>query len=65
MIEFLQFTFQNFWTWLGVMILIGVPVNFCLRVISRLIRSSNIKAKGWPPPHLDADGDFKPEPKDE
>ncbi len=30
----------------------------------RLIRSFNIRKCGWPPAHLDADGDFKPEPKD-
>lgn len=32
------------------------------RLMSRLIRHANIRARGWPPPHLDADGDHKPEP---
>lgn len=30
-------------------------VFFCLP--NRMIRSRNIKNKGWPPPYLDADGD--------
>ena len=29
------------------------------RICNRLIRSRNIKNKGWPPEYLDADGDFK------
>jgi len=28
-------------------------------------RHLNIRKAGWPPPHLDADGDFKPEPEKE
>lgn len=39
--------------------------NFLFRVINRLIRHWNISVKGWPPPHLDADGDFKVEEKDD
>lgn len=31
------------------------------KLINRLIRHCNIRAKGWPPSHLDADGDWKPE----
>ena len=27
------------------------------RLINRWIRHRNIVAQGWPPPHLDADGD--------
>lgn len=29
------------------------------------LRSKNIKEKGWPPEHLDADGDFKKEKEEE
>lgn len=29
------------------------------RIVNRWIRHRNIIAKGWPPEHLDADGDFK------
>jgi len=29
--------------------------------VVRILRSINIATRGWPPEHLDADGDFKPE----
>lgn len=29
----------------------------------RRLRAENIAKHGWPPPHLDADGDWRPEPK--
>jgi hypothetical protein len=32
---------------------------------SRLFRHLNIRAQGWPPSHLDADGDFLKEKDDE
>lgn len=32
----------------------------CFRIPNRWLRGRNIRAKGWPPPHCDADGDFKP-----
>lgn len=28
----------------------------------RFVTHLNIRKAGWPPPHLDAEGDFKPEP---
>jgi len=28
-----------------------------------IIRGMNIRSHGWPPPYLDADGDFKPDEK--
>ena len=31
---------------------------------NRWLRSRNIKNAGWPPSHCDADGDFKPQPKE-
>lgn len=31
------------------------------RLVNRFIRHRNIVAHGWPPEHLDADGDFKDE----
>lgn len=38
-------------------------LSWPFRLINRWIRHRNIVAHGWPPDHLDADGDFKPEPK--
>ena len=35
------------------------------RLVNRAIRSRNIRERGWPPPHLDADGDFKKDDNDD
>lgn len=42
-----------------------VPFRCAFRAWNRYLRSCNIRAVGWPPDHLDADGDWKPEPKEE
>ena len=36
-------------------------VGQLVRLANRFVRKANIKAAGWPPSHLDADGDWKPE----
>jgi len=41
--------------------------NTIHRTIARqrnLVRHLNIRAKGWPPAHLDADGDFRSDQDD-
>jgi len=35
------------------------------RLPNRLFRTLNVLFRGWPPEHLDADGDFKKVPKQE
>lgn len=37
-----------------------VVVNTIFRIINRLFRTINVCVRGWPPEHLDADGDWKP-----
>jgi hypothetical protein len=38
------------------------PIRLGFRAWNRLLRSQNIAARGWPPSHLDADGDpIRPE----
>lgn len=32
---------------------------------SRVMRTLNVVVRGWPPAHLDADGDWKPESTDD
>ena len=39
--------------------IIGIPFRFVGAIHKRAIRSRDIRAVGWPPPHLDADGDFQ------
>lgn len=34
------------------------------RMWNRVIRHLNIRKAGWPPPHCDADGDFRQEDSD-
>lgn len=54
--------------WLSFFIGIFVVVPICLapfRLLNRLFRHLNVRARGWPPAHLDADGDWKPEPDSE
>jgi hypothetical protein len=29
------------------------------RVVNRILRTVKVAVRGWPPPHLDADGDFR------
>lgn len=55
-------TFFAFWiaVW-GVVTIIGLP----FRLWNRVLRSRNIRERGWPPEHLDGDGDFRPLPKDD
>jgi hypothetical protein len=45
--------------------LIYVIGECVLKLGARVLRSINIAARGWPPEHLDADGDWKPQPTKE
>lgn len=36
-----------------------MTVSLLFKCWNRLMRHLNIKARGWPPVHCDADGDFK------
>jgi len=38
----------------------GGALNFVFRIINRLLRTIKVCIRGWPPAHIDADGDFKP-----
>ena len=37
------------------------PFFLAFAAYNQTLRSRNIIARGWPPPHLDADGDFAEE----
>lgn len=41
---------------------VALTTNFGFKCWNRWLRSRNIKHQGWPPSHLDADGDFKEDP---
>jgi hypothetical protein len=55
------FAQQNAFTFLLIVFLFTWLIGCCIRMVSR---SMNIMARGWPPPHLDADGDFRTESDD-
>jgi hypothetical protein len=55
----MRFIFSGFWVFLGHLVLLGMVLNaFIITPLRLFIRSRNIKRHGWPPPHLNADGDF-------
>ncbi len=42
-----------------VYVFLGIVLNFTFKLLNRLLRSINIAIRGWPPAHLDADGDTR------
>ncbi len=54
---------SGFWNFVGYWILIttilGIPAQLIIVLINRPLRHMNIRRHGYPPPHCDADGDFK------
>ena len=63
----LDIAFSGFWPFIGMTILLnGVAyfiINGILKIWGRFMRMLTVRKHGWPPSHLDADGDWKPEPK--
>lgn len=60
--DILDVAFQGFWSWLGVFILLIEILNSILRFLfkswNRFMRMIMVRKHGWPPSHLDADGDW-------
>lgn len=67
MTEFLELTFRSFWHFVGMTILLNglayFIINCIIKIYGRTMRCLMVRKHGWPPSHLDADGDWKPEPK--
>ena len=61
-IKTLEIAFSGFWQFCGITILLNglayFTINGILRLFSRFFRMLMIRKHGWPPSHLDADGDF-------
>ena len=57
----LEIAFSGFWNFIGMAILLNglayFLVNGILRLFSRFSRMIMVRKHGWPPSHLDADGD--------
>ncbi|HWT40123.1 MAG TPA: hypothetical protein VN081_02525 [Dongiaceae bacterium] len=62
MSDILNFIQTNPWMTIVLLIflfsVIAIPFETLRRVAIRKLRSNDIRARGWPPPGLDADGDF-------
>lgn len=56
-----QFMSDSPWLTFFLAIILVQPIIWPFKLVNRWIRHRNIVAKGWPPEHLDADGDFKSE----
>jgi len=37
-----------------------LAIVVCFRLPNRILRTIKVLVRGWPPEHLDADGDFQP-----
>ncbi len=61
MIEYLNWMGDH--PFLGVFLILFVcgVIRLPFSLAKRAIRSRDIRACGWPPPHCDADGDFRSE----
>lgn len=38
-------------------------IGYLFKFWNRLMRHLSVRCRGWPPAHLDADGEFRPAPK--
>ncbi len=61
--QFFEFIFQSVWTFLGAFLLLNTCLWYLFKFFNRYHRHRNIRKCGWPPAHIDADGDFKCEDK--
>lgn len=61
MMEFIKFMFSDFFIFLGMLIILSGIGSGVLFMWNRMWRHWNIRKHGYPPPHCDADGDFKKE----
>lgn len=52
------------WLWFPLMVVWVAAVNAIGKILNRILRSFNILCRGWPPEHLDADGDFQELPEE-
>jgi hypothetical protein len=60
MFPFIEFAFSSFWVWVGCWFVFYFSAELVLKCWSRFMRLLMVRKHGWPPPHLDADGDWMP-----
>lgn len=52
---------SDFWVFIGGIIILSLIFTFVANILNMIWRHWNIWKHGYPPPHCDADGDFKQE----
>lgn len=57
--EFLYFVFSDFWRFLGFLVLLSAVGGFFYKCWNRFLRHRSLLRLGYPPPHCDADGEFR------
>lgn len=61
MIELLKYCTSDFWVFLGSSFMLGglcyYGCNLTIKMWVRFMRFITVALRGWPPEHLDADGD--------
>ena len=63
--EYLKFAFQGPFIFIGVCILLGIGSETIIRIWNRFWRHWTMMKHGYPPEHIDADGDFKKDHEDD
>lgn len=67
--KLVEFAVSGFWPFVGSLIMLYTVLFFVtngiLKISSRFLRFLNIAFRGWPPAHLDADGDWNSPKKNE
>jgi nucleoside recognition membrane protein YjiH len=65
--KIIEIALSGFWPFVGIVILLNgaayFTINGLIKIWSRFMRMLMVRKHGWPPNHLDADGDWKPEQK--
>lgn len=65
MSEILKFAGEHWFLAWSALWLAWIPyfaLAITAKLVNRVFRMVMVSARGWPPAHLDADGDWKPEP---
>lgn len=59
MIEFIKYILEDSWRVIRCLIIMALVGGLIWKAFNRFLRHLNIRKHGWPPSHLDADGDFE------
>lgn len=57
-------TWSALWLAWGAIWLPIAAASIAAKLVTRILRTVKVTVRGWPPAHLDADGDWRPLPED-